>query len=165
MSETNAAASGRRLQVWAIPESRDGEKTFWVKIGVAFTNRDGSVNVVLDALPLGTNRLQIREQKEEARPGAASARRNGSDAGKKALPAGERVDLNRASVTELMRLPGVGEKRAQAIVAHRTKQPFRRAEDVLAVKGLGPAWFAKVKGNLQVGGAAAAPPAAAAARR
>ncbi len=77
-------------------------------------------------------------------------------AGKKALPPGERVDLNRATVSELMRLPGVGEKRAQAIVAHRSKQPFRRPEDVLAVKGLGPAWFAKVKANLGVGGAPAA---------
>jgi competence protein ComEA len=85
-------------------------------------------------------------------------------AAKKALPPGERVDLNRASVTELMRLPGVGEKRAQAIVAHRTKQPFRRTEDVLAVKGLGPAWLAKVKGSVQVGAAPAAP-AAAPARR
>ncbi|HET8539541.1 MAG TPA: helix-hairpin-helix domain-containing protein [Anaeromyxobacter sp.] len=86
-------------------------------------------------------------------------------AAKKALAPGERIDLNRAPVTELMRLPGVGEKRAQAIVAHRTRQPFRRAEDVLAVKGLGPAWFQKVKGNVQVGGAAAVPPAAAPARR
>lgn len=88
-------------------------------------------------------------------------------AAKKALAPGERVDLNRATVAELMRLPGVGEKRAQAIVAHRAKQPFRRAEDVLAVKGLGPAWFAKVKANLSVGGAAgaAAPSAAATAKR
>jgi hypothetical protein len=77
MSETNGASGGRRLQVWAIPESRDGEKGFWVRIGVAFTNRDGSINLLLDALPLGTNRLQIREQKEEARPGAAPARRSG----------------------------------------------------------------------------------------
>ena len=77
MSETNAGTGGgRRLQVWAIPESRDGEKGFWVKIGVAFTNRDGSINLILDALPLGTNRLQIREQKEDARPGAP-ARKNG----------------------------------------------------------------------------------------
>lgn len=84
-------------------------------------------------------------------------------AAKKALPPGERVDLNRATVAELMRLPGVGEKRAQAIVSHRAKQPFRRAEDVLAVKGLGPAWFAKVKANLSVGGTAgAATPSAAA---
>ncbi len=81
-------------------------------------------------------------------------------AAKKALPPGERVDLNRATVAELMRLPGLGEKRAQAIVAHRAKQPFRRAEDVLAVKGLGPSWFAKVKGNLQAGGAPAPAPVA-----
>lgn len=90
-------------------------------------------------------------------------------AAKKALAPGERIDLNRASVSELMRLPGVGEKRAQAIVAQRQRQPFRRAEDVLAVKGLGPAWFAKVKANVVVGGVAAAAPAApvaaAAARR
>lgn len=86
-------------------------------------------------------------------------------AAKKALPAGERIDLNRAPVTELMRLPGVGEKRAQAIVAHRTRQPFRRAEDVLAVKGLGPAWFGKVKANLLVGAAPAGSPAPGAAKR
>ncbi len=78
-------------------------------------------------------------------------------AAKKALPPGARIDLNRASVVELMRLPGVGEKRAQAIVAHRTRQPFRRPEDVVAVKGLGPAWFQKVKGNLAVGTASAPP--------
>jgi competence protein ComEA len=71
-------------------------------------------------------------------------------AAKKALPPGERIDLNRATVVELMRLPGVGEKKAQAIVARRQKQPFRR-EEVLSVKGLGPAWFQKVKGSLVVG--------------
>lgn len=80
-------------------------------------------------------------------------------AAKKALPPGERIDLNRANVSELMRIPGVGEKRAQAIVAHRQKQPFRRAEDVLLVKGLGPAWFAKVKANLAAAPAAAPAPA------
>ena len=74
----------------------------------------------------------------------------------KGLPPGERLDLNRATVAELMRLPGVGERKAQAIVAHRQKQPFRRAEDVVQVKGFGPAWFQKVKGNLVAGGAPAA---------
>jgi competence protein ComEA len=82
-------------------------------------------------------------------------------AAKRALGPADRVDLNRASVAELMRLPGVGEKRAQAIVAHRGKGPFRRPEDVLAVKGLGPAWFAKVKGHLAVGAAPAPQPMAA----
>jgi competence protein ComEA len=73
----------------------------------------------------------------------------------------DRIDLNRASTAELMRLPGVGEKKAQAIVALRARQPFRRPEDVVAVKGLGPAWFAKVKAHLVVGAPLAGPPAAA----
>jgi competence protein ComEA len=75
---------------------------------------------------------------------------------KKPLGPGDRIDLNRAGVAELMRLPGVGEKRAQAIVAARTKQPFRKPEDVLVVKGIGPAWLAKVRGNVVVGGVPAA---------
>jgi competence protein ComEA len=80
---------------------------------------------------------------------------------KKALPPGERIDLNGATVAQLMRLPGVGERKAQAIVAHRQKQPFRRPEEVVQVKGLGRAWFQKVKGNLVAGGA----PVATTARR
>ncbi len=86
-------------------------------------------------------------------------------AAKKALGPGERIDLNRATVAELMRLPGVGETRAQAIVALWQKQPFRRVEDVLAVKGLGPAWLAKVKGNVVVSGAVGASPAPVASAR
>ncbi len=76
----------------------------------------------------------------------------------KKLSPSERIDLNRAPVTELMRLPGLGLKKAQAIVSHRQRQPFRRPEDVVAVKGLGPAWFQKVKGNLVAGGATASTP-------
>jgi competence protein ComEA len=72
-------------------------------------------------------------------------------AAKKALPPGERIDLNRATVAELMRLPGVGERKAKAIVERRQKAPFKRPEEVVQVKGLGPAWFQKVKANLVVG--------------
>ncbi|MGB8931185.1 MAG: helix-hairpin-helix domain-containing protein [Anaeromyxobacteraceae bacterium] len=76
-------------------------------------------------------------------------------AAKKPLGPNERIDLNRASAVELMRLPGVGQKRAQAILAARAKSPFRKADDVLTVKGLGPGWFARVKGNVTVGAPAA----------
>jgi hypothetical protein len=77
MSDTNGT-NGKRLGVSAIPESKDGEKTFWPKIGIAFTNRDGSISILLEALPLGTNKLQVREMRErdEARA-APGARRNG----------------------------------------------------------------------------------------
>jgi hypothetical protein len=46
-------------QVFTITE-RDG-KSFWIKIGAAFTNRDGSETVLLDALPVNA-KLQIRER-------------------------------------------------------------------------------------------------------
>jgi competence protein ComEA len=89
---------------------------------------------------------------------------------KKALGPNDRIDLNRASTVELMRLPGVGQKKAQAIVALRSRQPFRKPEDVVAVKGLGAAWFAKVKAHLVVGAPLGAPsttspPMAAASRK
>jgi hypothetical protein len=52
--------------VFAICESKgDGrDRSRWVRVGVAFENRDGSVNVLLDALPL-SGRLQIRNRPNE----------------------------------------------------------------------------------------------------
>ncbi len=44
---------------------RQGEKTnFWTKIGVAFVNKDGSLNVKLNAIPVD-GQLHIRDQKTE----------------------------------------------------------------------------------------------------
>lgn len=49
-----------------------------------------------------------------------------------------RVVLNIASESELRRLPGVGAKRAQAIVQLRKRLGrFRRASDLLRIKGIG----------------------------
>lgn len=43
--------------------TKRGEKSYWTRIGVAFVNRDGSLNVKLEALPVN-GELQIRDQKE-----------------------------------------------------------------------------------------------------
>ena len=80
MTDTNGKGGGRMLGVYAIPESTDGERKFWPKIGIAFTNRDGSVSIILEALPLGTNKLQVRDlpARDDRRPasnGGAPARR------------------------------------------------------------------------------------------
>jgi competence protein ComEA len=49
------------------------------------------------------------------------------------------VVLNRADANELQRLPGVGTKRAAAILALRQRLGrFRRTSDLLRVKGIGP---------------------------
>ena len=38
----------------------------WSRVGMAWLNRDGSINVVLDSLPLG-GRIQLREDDRERR--------------------------------------------------------------------------------------------------
>jgi len=48
--------------VFSIQEKEGEEKNHWSRIGVAFVNRDNSLNVVLDALPL-SGRLHIRDRK------------------------------------------------------------------------------------------------------
>jgi hypothetical protein len=82
MTDTNGSSSaGKRLAVLAVVERPDREDegkrhTRWVKVGFAHVNRDGSMNLYLDAFPIGTNKLQVRE---EDRPQGASPRRNGFD--------------------------------------------------------------------------------------
>ncbi|MFY9801770.1 MAG: helix-hairpin-helix domain-containing protein [Candidatus Acidiferrales bacterium] len=47
------------------------------------------------------------------------------------------VDLNSATVEQLQSVPGIGPKTAQAIINFREKSgPFRRVEDLLAIKGI-----------------------------
>ena len=47
--------------VYAITENKNGNgKSFWTKIGVAFTNRDGSITLKLDCVPLGGT-MQVRD--------------------------------------------------------------------------------------------------------
>ena len=67
MSDINQAKT-----VFAITER--GEKSFWTKIGAAFTNKDGSITVQLDALPV-SGRLQIREQEDREERGERRDRR------------------------------------------------------------------------------------------
>jgi competence protein ComEA len=50
------------------------------------------------------------------------------------------IDLNTATAEQLDSLPGVGPATAKAIIDHRTKNgPFRSVDDLLDVRGIGPA--------------------------
>lgn len=55
------------------------------------------------------------------------------------------IDLNRASAAQLTRLPGIGPKRAEEIVALRTRRPFRHPRELLRMKGIGPKTFRRIE--------------------
>lgn len=68
--------------------------------------------------------------------------------------AAPRVDLNRADAMELDRLPGIGPVLAQRIVEHRARHgPFRRIEELRAVRGVGPRLLERLRSHVRLGSA------------
>ncbi len=63
------------------------------------------------------------------------------------------VNLNTATVEELIRLPGIGPAKAAAIAAFRQKHGgFSRIEDLDRVKGFGRKTLARLRPNLSLSG-------------
>ena len=61
------------------------------------------------------------------------------------------INVNTASASALESLPGVGSQTAQAIIEHRTKNgPFLAVDELLNVRGIGPAKLAAMRAKVRV---------------
>ena len=90
-----------------------------------------------DVLPtlLARSDSSLKDATERARP----------------LASGERLDPNRASAAELDRIPGIGPAAAAAIVRERRAHgPYRSADDLTRVKGLGQGTLRKIAPHLRL---------------
>ena len=47
------------------------------------------------------------------------------------------IDLNQADLAALCELPGIGPKKAKAILEYRSRRPFTRPSQLVNVKGIG----------------------------
>ena len=71
--------------------------------------------------------------------------------GKAAKPQAAAVDINKATANDLQKLPGIGPSLAKQIVAYREKHgPFRRVEDLMAIKGIGFKKWKEIKPHVRV---------------
>ena len=62
-----------------------------------------------------------------------------------------KVDLNRAGIEELVKLPGVGEIVAQRIVNYREENgAFQATEEIMNVRGIGEKTYLKLEPYLTV---------------
>lgn len=70
---------------------------------------------------------------------------------KSAQPEDGKVHINTAGIEELIKLPGVGQARAEAIISYREEHgAFVSAEDIMKVSGIKTALFEKMKDNIAV---------------
>jgi len=62
-----------------------------------------------------------------------------------------KINLNKATVEELVQLKGIGQKYAERIVEFREKNgPFKKAEDLMNVPGIGAKILEKNKDRIVV---------------
>ncbi|MDF2838323.1 MAG: Late competence protein ComEA, receptor [Evtepia sp.] len=64
---------------------------------------------------------------------------------------GEQININKAPIEDLIRLPGIGSVRAEHIVAYREANgPFQTIEDIMQVSGIGEKTFEKLSEYITV---------------
>lgn len=63
----------------------------------------------------------------------------------------EKININDASAEQLESIPGVGMKKAQAIIDYRSKNgKFSSVDDLVNVKGIGKKMMTKMKGSISI---------------
>jgi len=62
------------------------------------------------------------------------------------------ININTATSLQLSYLPGIGPSKAEAIISHRSKRPFKKVEDLMRIKGIGRKTFKKLRPYLAVKG-------------
>lgn len=96
----------------------------------------------------------------EAAEEMAAAAGEMAEAAEEVTEAAGPIDINMADAATLQTLPGIGETKAAAIVAHREANgPFTTVEDLKNVKGIGDKTFEALKEKIMAGAGAQAEPA------
>jgi competence protein ComEA len=87
--------------------------------------------------------LAFVERTAATPPSAPSPIVKGND--KKTTKLTSPIDINRATLAELQKLPGIGPKLSQRIVDEREKKRFATVSDLRRVPGIGPKTYEKIE--------------------
>ncbi len=97
---------------------------------------NGNLNAMLQTSPAPS--AAIRETPKAVSKSPANPAQSTAAPGK--------ININSAAADQLQSLPGIGPSKARAIVEYRQhKGAFKRVEEIMKVKGIGPKTFEKLK--------------------
>jgi comEA protein len=139
-----ARADGRRFETIADLDEVPG-------VGAA-TIEAWRGHLMLPDAPAGVNRDGRQAARTAANAAGANDRRAAST-GAQSASSQAQLDINRATVAELERLPGVGPALARRIIAYRDSVgSFGSVDQLTRVKGIGPALVARLGPLVKTGG-------------
>lgn len=112
---------------------------------------DADPSALNRAAPLSDGQQVYVPRQGEAAPGSGGTAQAGSSGSGSGAPAAGPVNVNTAGADELDALPGIGPATAQAIIEDREANgPFATVEDLMRVSGIGEKKFAKLEGSICV---------------
>lgn len=130
--------------VYKLPE---GSRVFEAVELAGGTTEDADVSALNQALVLSDGQMVYVYAVGEQRTGQET----GSGQGAYGEPDDGRIDLNTATVEELMTLPGIGQSKAESIVSWREENgAFGSVEDILNITGIKEGVFSKIKDHIKV---------------
>lgn len=130
--------------VYKLPE---GSRVFEAVELAGGTTEDADVSTLNQALVLSDGQMVYVYAVGEQRTGQET----GSSLGAYGEPDDGRINLNTATVEELMTLPGIGQSKAESIVSWREENgAFGSVEDILNITGIKEGVFSKIKDHIKV---------------
>ena len=117
-----------------------------VKARGGFTKKADRNSVNLARILVDGEQIIVPNRKKAKNSSSAVAAESEESSREHAL-----TDINKASLEELMTLPGIGETKAEAIIAYRTEHgPFTKTEDLMKISGIKEGVYNKMKSFIMI---------------
>lgn len=118
-----------------IPQNPTHDVATVQRIIALLDSMESTVKTTPALVPRGAHSENVRASRDSLTSRSSS----------KSFTLGRAVNVNSASVSQLMKLPGIGPAIAQRIVEARTEAPFQHPDDLMRVKGIGRAKLDRIR--------------------